>query len=131
MTFTPPRLIAVPLLLVLSIFIPHQASAFDVCSDGGIDPDGTLYEDSSCIHEDMAEYGVWVHFYNHDASKYGNLVNYRDFIRDGAGHEDEVDHIYGETGNSTTVGHFWDPDPDGVFNPYKQNTLDGGAFFSR
>jgi hypothetical protein len=119
---------ALVLSIVINLAAPQQAVAFDVCIDGGIDPDGNTYEDSSCIHEDMAEYGVNVH-HNHDALEYDDLTEYTDDIRYGAGHEDQVDHIYGETGTSVTVGHFWDPDPGGVFNPNKLNTLDGIGFF--
>jgi hypothetical protein len=115
------------ILMVLAICIntPKTSLAYDVCFDGG----RTGEDDTSCVHEDMAEYGVAVYAKNRFSPAFEDLSDRVSAIRDGAGHEDEVDHIYGETGSYVTLGHFWDPDPGGIFDPYNPSLLDGGAFF--
>lgn len=111
------------LVLIIGFASTERAMAYDVCSD---DISG---DDSSCVHEDMAQYGVDVYKANLFPGNLGfDLTN---GVRIGAGHEDEKDHIYGETGNTLTIGHFWDPDPlfGLVFDPLNQSLLDGGAIF--
>jgi hypothetical protein len=75
-----------------------RAAAYDVCSDDG-----------RCTHEEMAEYAGQVYSANSDDPEF-NIAK----VMEGAGHEDELDHIYGwntsPVPGAVTFTHFWDAD---------------------
>ena len=123
-----PKTLVVLVALLIIFASSEWAFAYDVCSDDISGPGGNP-DESSCVHEDMAQYGAIVYEANLFPGNQG-LFRLTGGVRRGAGHEDEKDHVYGETGNTLTIGHFWDPDPFGLFfNPDNESLLDGGAIF--
>jgi hypothetical protein len=140
----PKHLVVV--LMFFAVFAgANNSFAYDVCSDDiesprfpsipGF-PDTGVPDDSSCVHEYMAETGYYVYETNPvDARLRTVRVDIISGLRDGAAHEDEKDHIYGLTGDFVTLTHFWNPDPftfnnggiSQVLQPYHRQTLDGIA----
>ena len=84
-------------VLTIGSFGPQQAFAFDVCADS-----------DRCTHEKMTDYGITV--YNENYPDVALDTETESLIKNGAGHEDEVDHSYGYTGDFVTVTHFWNAD---------------------
>lgn len=118
-----------------------NANAYDVCIDdnnvlndiydtNGIYDPTDPQDRSACVHEQMARYGFDVYAANPFAGNTGTFELYR--AQDGAGHEDEIDHVYGYNGSAVTLSHFWNPDPFGgsSFFPYNRDILDGIGFFA-
>jgi hypothetical protein len=86
---------------------------------------GVLYDacvdDARCTHEEMAVYAYQVYMANGGSAELDGSAVMR-----GAGHEDEVDHIYGWDTSLlplVTVTHFWDADA----GPYFPSFVDGPA----
>jgi hypothetical protein len=88
----------------------YQGVLYDVCSDS-----------DRCTHEEMTDFGGTVFFANG-----GTGLNIEK-VKEGAGHEDEVDHIYDWHSVPilplVTVTHFWDADA----GPYFPSFVDGPA----
>ena len=89
----------------------YQGVLFDVCID-----------DNRCTHEEMTGYAGDVFFASYPSSEL-NIEH----AKAGAGHEDEVDHIYGwhtsPVPGAVTFTHFWDAD----IGPYAPSYVDGPA----
>ena len=90
----------------------YQGVLFDVCSDDG-----------RCTHEEMAAYAYLVYMANGGSLELDGLE-----VMEGAGHEDEVDHIYDMHSvpiiPMVTITHFWDADA----GPYAPSHVDGPGF---
>ena len=102
------RRLPVGLVCVLAVFWiaaldAATAEAYNVCSD----------PDAPCTHEKMSEFGRELLAPGSEATTPALAQK----IRDGAGHEDEFDHIYGYPNHFIlgaaiiTMTHFWDADP--------------------
>jgi hypothetical protein len=97
---------------VLTATGEYPGVLYDVCSDDG-----------RCTHEEMAAYAYALYM-----AKGGSLELDGLAVMEGAGHEDEVDHIYDMHSvpiiPMVTITHFWDADA----GPYAPSHVDGPGF---
>ena len=103
------------MVIIGTVVLPQRASAFDVCSDAK-----DYNNNAPCTHEEMTAYGFEVYKKkNSDTELNIEKLEY------GAGHEDEVDHIYawhkGALPGSVTFTHFWDADATYWYDSSKLN----------
>jgi PKD domain len=95
-----------PFLLVATLLVlqTSSTSAYKVCTD----------PNAPCFHEDIAEAAASLYgtLYGGGGSIAGHVAK----LRDGAGHEDNVDHVFGYekafpwSDSFVTAPHFWDVD---------------------
>ena len=104
-----PLLIIIGLLVTVAFFIPGAGAYM------------TRLDDEQ-VHEYIAEQALELYNQSHpDSEIKSNFTN----IWNGAGHEDDKDHVYDREGAYTTLSHFWNADlgpDDPVQYPNTYNT---------